>query len=80
MMPERTALLPAIAVTGTRLHDLDPEITVYQVSITSAGGIGAWEETFGSRETLEAFLLGLRAGAAMYAGLYIETPEIHRAR
>jgi len=53
----------------------DPAIRVYCVELT-ADKAGAWRETFGSREALEAFIRGLQAGASMVAKKHIRRPEM----
>jgi hypothetical protein len=51
----------------------DPSITIYEVELEQAGKI--WRETFGSEESLNSFVLGLRAAIGV-AGGYLEMPTI----
>src|SRR3989344_1085908 len=59
----------SITIEKYRIH-LDPEVCVYHVEV--ARGDGVWEETCPTREHLEMFLQGVRAGCESYVTL----PEI----
>jgi len=54
---------------------LDPSGTLFHVTAETENGM--WAETFGSKEALRAFLLGIQAGASFF-GKLITTPEIPR--
>lgn len=69
-----TAEKPLITVTARQTDD-DPPITVYHVEIIHRGG--SWDATYGSRELLDAFPNGVRAGCGIL-GVYISDPEIPR--
>jgi hypothetical protein len=64
----------SIKVKKEELGD-DPPIATYHVTLT--GERGVWTERY-TRSELDAFLRGVRAGADVFGGKYINEPEIPR--
>lgn len=60
-----------VSITVKKYHvPLDPPVDVYHVEVSR--GDGVWEETCPTRENLQMFLQGVRAGCESYVAL----PEI----
>jgi len=56
---------------------LDPPIEVFNVEVSDEQGL--WKESLGSKELLEAFVKGIKAGASL-GGCRVEMEEIVRKR
>lgn len=56
--------------------NIDPSVEVFHVVLEKDDGV--WHESFGSEETLRAFLRGVRAGANIASGVFICDPEVPR--
>ena len=55
-------------------HEDYPSLHIYLVLIEDESGV--WQETFGTKELLQAFLRGFRAGSYVVAGIHMEEVEI----
>lgn len=64
----------SVAITA-ELAGADPSITIYHVVLENQDDI--WEETYGSREQLDAFLRGLRATCSLF-GIHLAELEVPR--
>lgn len=62
-----------IVVTPLVVPDASPPLAAWQVSVETEKT--EWRETFGSRDSLDAFIRGVRAGAAARGCFDIEVVE-----
>lgn len=77
-MPDKqfiTEAAPTITIKPRQAGSERP-IMVYEVTLETKSGV--WDETFGTRETLAAFLQGCQAVAAMLGHHDLKIPEIPR--
>jgi hypothetical protein len=56
----------------------DPAIPIFKITVESGNGI--WEETYGSRELVDAFLKGLQAAFSFTEVGYIAMPTCFEHR
>lgn len=66
---------PTITINPQQVGSERP-ILVYEVTLETRSGV--WDETFGTRETLAAFLQGCQAIAAMLGYHDLKIPEMPR--
>lgn len=62
-----------INVTPLIVPDASPPLAAWQVSVETAKT--EWRETFGSRDALDAFIRGVRVGAAMRGCFDVEVAQ-----
>ena len=76
-MPESKWMEPTrvtISVTPSRVGK-EPALTVYAVHMDALPR-ASWDERFGLKEIAEVFLLGVKAGADLFANIKINLPDV----